>query len=45
MDIVFLAGIVISIVTVLGGLVALLLAFRPRGILDERLVHRLKTRR
>ena len=26
---------------VFGGLVALLLVFRPRGILDERLVHRL----
>ena len=30
---------------VFGGLVALLLVFRPRGILDERLVHRLLSRR
>jgi branched-chain amino acid transport system permease protein len=29
---------------VFGGLVALLLVFRPRGILDERLVHRLTRR-
>jgi branched-chain amino acid transport system permease protein len=27
---------------VFGGLVALLLVFRPRGILDERLVHRFR---
>jgi branched-chain amino acid transport system permease protein len=30
---------------VFGGLVALLLVWRPRGLLDERLVHRLRTRR
>jgi branched-chain amino acid transport system permease protein len=30
---------------VFGGLVALLLAWRPRGLLDERLVHRLRTRK
>ena len=29
---------------VFGGLVAVLLAFRPRGLLDERLVHRLRLR-
>lgn len=29
---------------VFGGLVALLLVFRPRGILDEKLVHRIRTR-
>lgn len=29
---------------VFGGLVALLLVFRPRGILDERLVHRIRYR-
>ena len=27
---------------VFGGLVALLLVFRPRGLLDERLVHKLR---
>ena len=30
---------------VFGGLVALLLVWRPRGLLDERVVHRLRTRR
>jgi branched-chain amino acid transport system permease protein len=30
---------------VFGGLVALLLAWRPRGLLDEQAVHRLRTRR
>jgi branched-chain amino acid transport system permease protein len=30
---------------VFGGLVALLLAWRPRGLLDEQVVHRLRTRR
>ena len=30
---------------IFGGLVALLLAWRPRGLLDEQLVHRLRTRR
>jgi hypothetical protein len=29
---------------VFGGLVALLLAWRPRGILDERVVHWLRKR-
>jgi hypothetical protein len=29
---------------VFGGLVALLLVFRPRGILDERVMHWLRTR-
>jgi branched-chain amino acid transport system permease protein len=30
---------------VFGGLVAVLLVWRPRGLLDERVVHRLRTRR
>jgi branched-chain amino acid transport system permease protein len=30
---------------VFGGLVALLLIWRPRGLLDERVVHWLRTRR
>jgi branched-chain amino acid transport system permease protein len=30
--------------TVFGGLVAILLVFRPRGLLDERVVHWLRAR-